>query len=137
MAGRFANIDNMSVTDIRRLFTQLRKLSPETAKVTRQRFKKAAEPTLAKVKSKQPKDTGELRNKTKIYMSRGVVTIRSRAQHARTSEFGGRVRLWGTERRFDYPAHPAVLPAATEDHQRFVNEGNAALIEAARKVGMR
>lgn len=137
MAGRFVNIDETSVTDMRRLFTRLRKTSPEVAKETRTRFKKAAGPTLTKAKARQPEDTGTLKKLTKIYMSRGQVQIRSRARHARTSEFGGRVRLWGTERRFDYPAHPAVLPAAAEDHQRFVNEANKALIDALRKVGFK
>lgn len=135
--GKFANVDDMSVTDIRRLFTRLRKASPDVAKATRTRFKKAAEPTLAKVKDRQPKDTGELRKKTRIYVARGMVTIRSRARHARTSEFGGRVRLWGRDTRFDYPATPAVLPGAAEDRQRFVNEANAALIDAMRKAGFR
>ncbi len=134
---RFANVDSASVTDMRRLFTRLRKASPEVAKATRQRFKKAATPTLAKVKAKQSKDTGELRNKTRVYVARGMVTIRSRAPHARVSEFGGRVRLWGRDEWVDYKATPAVLPAAAEDHQRFVNEANAALIDALRKVGFK
>lgn len=137
MVARFANVDNMSVTDLRRMFTRLRKLSPETAKETRQRFKKAATPTLAKVKARQPEDTKELKNKTRVYVARGMVSIRSRARHARISEFGGRVQLWGRDQWVDYKATPAVLPAAAEDHQRFVNEANAALIDAARKVGMR
>lgn len=135
--AKFASIDSASVTDMRRLFTRLRKASPEVAKETRQKFKAAAAGTLAKARTKQPVDTGELRRKTRVYLSRGVVSIRSRAQHARTSEFGGRVRLWGSEKRFDYPAHPAVLPAAQEDRQKFVNDANKALIEALRKVGFK
>ena len=132
--GQFANIDNQSITDMRRLFTRLRKVSPETAKETRKRFKAAATPTLAKVKANQPKDTGELRRKTRVYVSRGMVSIRSRAPHARVSEFGGRVQLWGRGQWVDYKAQPAVLPAAAEDRQRFVNEANKALIDALRKV---
>jgi hypothetical protein len=135
--GRFVDIDRLSVTDLRRLYRDIRKISPETAKEVRTRFKKAAEPTLEDTRRRQPERTGELKRKTRIYVARGTVTIRSRAQHARTSEFGGHVRLWGTERRFDYPAHPAVLPAAAEKRQKFVNEANAALIDACKKVGMR
>jgi hypothetical protein len=134
---QFANIDKLSVTDMRRLFTRMRKASPEVAKETRQRFKKAAEPTLAKVRARQAEDTGELKRKTRIYMARGMVTIRSRAQHARPQEFGGRVNLWGRDKWVDYKGQPAVLPVAAEDHQRYVNEANAALIDAFKKVGFR
>jgi hypothetical protein len=135
--GQFASVDKMSVTDLRRMFTRLRKASPEVAKETRQRFKKAAGPTLAKVKSRQAEDTGELKSKTRIYVARGMVTIRSRAAHARPSEFGGRVKLWGRDQWVPYKAHPAVLSATSEDRQRFVNEANAAVIDAFKKVGRR
>jgi hypothetical protein len=137
VAGKFVNVAEQTSTDMRRLFTRLRKASPEVAKETRVRFKKAAEPTLAKVKARQPEDTGELKRKTRIYVARGMVTIRSRAPYARPSEFGGRVQLWGRDKWVNYKASPAVLPATAEDRQRFVNEANAAVIDAYRKVGFR
>lgn len=137
MAGKLVDVSKQSTTDMRRMFTRLRKASPEVAKATRTRFKKAAGPTLAKVKASQPEDTGELKSKTRIYVARGMVTIRSRARHARVNEFGGRVQLWGRDRWVNYKASPAVLPAAAEDRQRFVNEANAAVNDAYKKVGFR
>lgn len=137
MPARFVDVSKQSTTDMRRLYRDLRKASPEVAKETRQRFKKAATPTLAKVKSRQPKDTGELSRKTRVYVNRGMVSIRSRARHARPSEFGGRVQLWGREQWVPYKANPAVLPTTLEDRQKFINQANAAVIDAMRKVGVK
>lgn len=132
--GQFVRVDQQSDRDIRRLFTDLRKLSPEVAKETRTRFKKAAGPALDDAHARQPEKTGELKRKTRVYVNRGIVTIRSSARHGRISEFGGRVRLWGRDQWVPYKARPAIWPAVSANRQKFINEANAAVMTATRKV---
>jgi HK97 gp10 family phage protein len=134
MAGKFVDISQVSKNELRRLIADLRKLSPETAKEVRKQFKKAAQPTLADARRRQPNATGELRRKTRIYVTRGSVSIRSRAPHGRISEFGARHPLWGRDQWVKQPAAPAIFPAVEARRTQFINDANNAVITAFKKV---
>lgn len=131
------SIDPASSKDIQKLLRELRKFSPELAKETRAKFKRAAGPALADVKKRQPQKTGELRRKTKVRFARGRVEIRSSAPHARIQEFGGRVQLWGRDQWVPYKAQPAVFPAAQEHRADFIRKAADAVDSAARKAGFK
>lgn len=131
------SIDPASSKDIQKLLRELRKFSPELAKETRAKFKRAAGPALADVKKRQPVRTGELRRKTKVRFSRGRVEIRSSAPHARIQEFGGRVQLWGRDQWVPYKAQPAVFPGTEAHRGDFVRQAEAAVYVAAKKAGFR
>jgi HK97 gp10 family phage protein len=134
----FAGVDPRSKKDVQKLFTQLRKVAPEVGKETRRRFKSAAQPTLADARSRQPERTGELRRKTRIRTSRGVVAIVSSARHGRISEFGGRHPVHGHRDRWvQQKAQPAVFPAVAEGRSRFIKEANVAVLTALKKAGFR
>lgn len=136
--GAFVQVDKASTRDLQRLFRDLRKASPAVAKETRLRFKKAAGPTLADARRRQKKDSGELRRKTKVSVRRGVTAIQSTAKHGRINEFGGRHPLFGDwEHPITQEANPAIFPAVEAHRQQFINEANAAVITAMRKVGRR
>ena len=131
------SIDPASSKDLQKFMRELRKFSPELAKETRAKFKRAAGPALADVKKRQPKRSGELRRKTKIRFSRGRVEIRSSARHARIQEFAGRVQLWGRDQWVPYKAQPAVFPAAAAHRADFVRQAENAVFTAAKKAGFK
>jgi hypothetical protein len=131
------SVDPASSKDLQKFMRDLRRVAPEVAKQTRKRFKAAATPVLNDARSRQPKKTGELRRKTKVYVSRGRVEIRSRARHARISEFGGRHPNWGRDDWSKQPPAAAIFPAVEAGRPRFIEEAKSAVDMGAREAGFK
>lgn len=131
-------VDGVTEKELQSLFRKLRRTAPETAKEIRRRFRAAAKPALATARAKQSKRSGELRRKTRIVTTSGVVAIRSSARHGRVSEFGGRHPLFG-DREHWYPhvAVPAIRQAVDAHKAEFTRQANAALYTELRKAGFR
>jgi HK97 gp10 family phage protein len=128
-------VDPRSSKEVKALLRDLKKFDPELAKEVRKRFKAAANPILNAARRRQPKDTGELRRRTKVRFARGRTEIRSSAPHARISEFGGRHPLWGRDQWVAHPAQPAIFPAVDAGRKDFIREAEIAVTAAARKAG--
>lgn len=131
------SVDISSQKDLAKFMRDLRKIAPAVAKETRKRFKEAATPILNDARSRQPKDTGELRRKTKIRIARGRVEIRSSARHARISEFGGRHPLWGRDQWVKQDPAPAIFPAVDAGRGRFIQAAKSAVDLGAREAGFK
>lgn len=131
-------VDPNSKKAVVKLMADLRKSAPEVAKETRRRFRAAAQPTLEDARSRQHKRSGELRRKTRIRVTRGVVAIVSTAPHARINEFGGRHPLWGDREHWvPQQAVPAIWPAVQQHRAEFLKQADAAVYTAMKKAGFK
>lgn len=130
-------VDPTSSKELAKFTRDLRKFAPEVAKETRKRFKSAASPVLSDIHKRQPKNSGELRHKTKISVARGSTAIRSSARHARISEFGGRHPLWGRDQWVTQPAAPAIFPAVDAGRSKFIEAAKKAVDQGAKEAGFK
>lgn len=131
-------VDPSSKKAMAKLMADLRKSAPEVGKETRRRFRAAARPVLDEARNRQHQRSGELRRKTRIRVTRGMVAIVASAKHARINEFGGRHPLWGDRGHWvAHKANPAIWSTVQERRKDFLKEADAAVYQAMKKAGFK
>lgn len=125
------------IPELKRVMQDLKRLAPEAAKATRNRFRAAAKAIAMDARRRAKKRTGKLsKSITPRVSSNGSSSIVASAPHARINEFGGRHPVFG---HYDtwvaQPAAPFMFPAVEAGKEEFFKQANEALNDAAREIG--
>lgn len=131
------DVSKTSIDDMRALLREIKKLGPETRKRLQRKLRESVNKTAAKIRTKQPKDSGELRRKTRAGARAGRAEIRARAEYSRIVERGGKHPVFGETDKAKWvyqEPQPAIFPTVVEDQSQYFKDANRAIEEALREI---
>lgn len=126
----------VEIADLGLTMREIRRLSPEMAKKTRNRVRAAAKEISDDARRRAPVRSGRLRRsvRPRVY-SNGRAAIVASAPHARIVEFGGRHPVFGKDRWVPQPETPFMREAVRAGRANFFRMVDAAVSDAVREVG--
>ncbi|MFI7678565.1 HK97 gp10 family phage protein [Actinophytocola sp. NPDC049390] len=131
------DVSKTSIDDMRALLREIKKLAPETRKKLQRKLRASVNKTAAKIRTKQPKQSGLLRRRTRAGARAGRAEIRARAPYSRIVERGGKHPVFGEKDKAKWvyqEPQPAIFPTVVEDQPTYFNDANRALAEALREI---
>lgn len=129
------DISKQSIGDMRALLREIKKLEPSVRVRLQRKLRASVNKTAEKVRSRQPKQSGNLRRTTRAGARAGQAEIRAKAEYARVIERGGRHLVFGRADSWVYQEpQPAIFPTVVEDQQQYINDANRAFDEAAKEI---
>lgn len=123
----------VTVTGLRELRKDLRRLPGQTNKELSGELKRAIGPVLVQARSLAPQRTGRLAGSLKPFVLGTRVGIRSRLPYANVVHWGGTISPRGTPIRF--PRTEFITRAVEAQDDRFVDAVGDAVERAAKRLG--
>jgi hypothetical protein len=130
---------SLDMKDVKRFMAELKKIDPETAKETRNKFRSLARVVAqdARNRASQHSRSGKMARSIVARGGSGDAAIASSHPGLPTMEFGLRHPLFGTGSWYQQAKRPVMWPAVEAHSSDFEKQALAAIDAAARKAGFK